>query len=133
MKSNNNWETEFSPLLDAARGVLFPRQLSRSVCAGQVAAALRSASGRIFTGVCIDAPCSMGFCAEHAAIAAMITAGESQVVALVAVNSSGKPIPPCGRCREFLHQIHDQNGDCRILLEEGTVAPLSQLLPYPWN
>ena len=27
--------------------------------------------GNVYKGVCIDAPCSMGFCAEHAAIAAM--------------------------------------------------------------
>ncbi|WP_245629764.1 hypothetical protein [Alicyclobacillus sendaiensis] len=28
-------------------------------------------------GVCIDTVCSLGFCAEHAAAAAMITAGET--------------------------------------------------------
>ena len=124
---------DFAPLLAAARQVLAPRELSRSVSAGQVAAALVSPSGKIYTGVCIDAPCSMGFCAEHAAIAALITAGESQVLAIVAVNSSGQPIPPCGRCREFLHQIHDQNGSCRVLVKGELVLPLSQLLPYPWN
>lgn len=124
---------DFAPLLAAARQVLAPRELSRSVSAGQVAAALVSPSGKIYTGVCIDAPCSMGFCAEHAAIAALITAGESQVLAIVAVNSSGQPIPPCGRCREFLHQIHDQNSSCRVLVKEDLVLPLSQLLPYPWN
>lgn len=59
----------FDELYQRAKGVLNPRKLSDAAEAGGVGAALLSESGRIYTGVCIDTACSMGFCAEHAAAA----------------------------------------------------------------
>lgn len=69
--------------------------------AGGVGAALLTDSGRVYTGVCIDTSSSMGFCAEHSAAAAMVTAGENRVIRMVAVNWDETVLPPCGRCREF--------------------------------
>jgi cytidine deaminase len=66
----------FDELYEKARSVINPRKLSESAEAGGVGAAILSESGNVYTGVCIDTACSMGFCAEHAAAAAMITAGE---------------------------------------------------------
>ena len=51
-------------LIAAARAVVNPRRLSKTVEVGGVGAALRSASGAIFTGVCIDAASGIGFCAN---------------------------------------------------------------------
>jgi cytidine deaminase len=85
----------------------------------------------VYVGVCIDTACGMGFCAEHAAIASMITAGESKIITIVGVNSDGKIIPPCGRCREFIYQINDDNGETRVILR-NKVATLSLLLPEHW-
>ncbi|CUO22799.1 Cytidine deaminase [Turicibacter sanguinis] len=65
----------FEDLILKATEVLNPRQLSSAAEAGSVAAALLTNSGQIYTGICIETKCSMGFCAEHAAAAAMITAG----------------------------------------------------------
>jgi cytidine deaminase len=48
----------------------------------------------------------MGFCAEHAAIASMLTAGESKIMTIVAVNCEGAILPPCGRCRELRCRGH---------------------------
>ena len=93
-------------LIARAEQVCRPRFLSSSSEAGAVAAAILTDRGNCYTGVCIDTPCSMGFCAEHAAAAAMITAGENRIVGVVAVHreedGSVTIIPPCGRCREFL-------------------------------
>ena len=72
-------------------------------------------------------------CAEHAAAAAMVTAGEHRIVKLVAVTENGTVIPPCGRCREFLCQLHDQNELCEVLLGDGSVKTLSELLPNRWS
>ena len=47
-------------------------QCSDHCTAGGVSAALLTASGNIFTGICIDTHSSLGFCAEHAAIAEML-------------------------------------------------------------
>lgn len=122
----------FETLLEKARAVVNPRALGKSSEAGAVAAAIESADGNIYTGVNIDTPCSMGFCAEHAAIAAMVTAGESRIVRLVAVHHSGRIVPPCGRCREFVCQIDEGNAGCQVLLDGGKVVAMADLLPERW-
>ncbi len=123
----------FDELYPQAKAVLNPRKLSTFAEAGGVGAAILSASGRVYVGVCIDTACSMGFCAEHAAAAAMITAGESQVVKMIAVGWDGAIMPPCGRCREFISQLHDENLHTQVLVGEGVILTLHQLLPYDWR
>ncbi len=122
---------DFKELVKIAEATLNPRQLSESSYAGSVAAAILTDKGNVYQGVCIDTPCSMGFCAEHAAIAAMITAGESRVLKLVAVSRESGIVPPCGRCREFLYQINYDNLGCEVLLKNRTVT-LEELLPERW-
>ena len=120
----------FEELYDIAKKTLNPRKLSKNSNAGSVAAAILTEGGRVYTGVCIDTPCSMGFCAEHAAIAAMITAGENRMVKVIAVYKDGTIIPPCGRCREFICQIHDDNNKCEVMVKKDTVVIISDLLPH---
>jgi cytidine deaminase len=124
---------EFDELYGKAKSVLNPRRLSREAEAGGVGAAILSESGRVYTGVCIDTSSSMGFCAEHAAAAAMITAGENRVVKMVAVNWDGAILPPCGRCREFISQLHEENPNTQVLVTTGTVMTLRELLPFDWR
>lgn len=118
-------------LLAAARSVLNPRRLSKTVEVGGVGAALRAASGAVYTGVCIDAASGIGFCAEHAAVAAMITAGESRVLEMVAVDWDGTILQPCGRCRELIVQIDPGNAVTRVLLPGGA-RTMRALLPDHW-
>jgi cytidine deaminase len=75
----------------------------------------------------------MGFCAEHAAAAAMITAGENHVTKMVAVNRDGNVLPPCGRCREFISQLHPNNLDAEVMVSDGVIVRLRELLPYDWR
>ena len=79
----------FDELYTKAKLVINPRKLSEDAEAGGVGAAILTESGRVYMGVCIDTACSMGFCAEHAAAAAMITAGESRVLKMIAVGWDG--------------------------------------------
>ena len=90
-------------------------------------------SGKIYTGVNIDTACSMGFCAEHAAAAAMVTAGECEIVAVAAVDDKGDVVPPCGRCRQFLVQLGPENEKAQVLVEKDKVMRLEELLPYDWR
>lgn len=106
---------------------------SPDVIAGGVAAALRSASGKVYTGICVDTACSLGFCAEHAAIAEMLKARESAIHTIVAVNGNRGITAPCGRCRELMWQLDPANANTRILLGPDRVATLRQLLPDPWR
>lgn len=124
---------EFDELYQQAKAALNPRRLSEEAEAGGVGAALLTESGRVYTGVCIDTSSSMGFCAEHAAAAAMVTAGENRVVKMVAVNWDGRILPPCGRCREFISQLHPDNRAAEVLVGEARVATLRELLPFDWR
>jgi cytidine deaminase len=72
----------------------------------------------------------MGFCAEHAAIASMVTAGESRIVKLISVYKDETIIPPCGRCREFISQIHDENLSCEVMIKKDVIVTIENLLPY---
>ncbi len=123
----------FDELYEVAKSVLNPRRLTDAVEVGGVGAAILTASGNVYKGVCIDTYCSMGFCAEHAAAAAMITSGENHIVKVIAVDWDGGILPPCGRCREFLSQLHNENLMAEVKVAEDTVVLLAELLPYNWR
>lgn len=122
---------EFEELIQAAAQVLHPRRISEDIEVGGVAAALVTDRGNVYRGICIDTSCSMGFCAEHAAIAAMVTAGEDRVEKIVAIDWAKRILPPCGRCREFLLQLG--NPDTLVLVAPETAVPVKDLLPYSWQ
>lgn len=122
---------DWNELKDIAAATLSPRQVSEDIEVGGVAAALVTDKGNVYRGICIDTACSMGFCAEHAAIAAMLTAGEDKVAQIVAVNWDKSVLPPCGRCREFLLQLGNQ--ETQVLVAEDTAVPVKDLLPYSWQ
>ncbi|MGG1662071.1 cytidine deaminase family protein [Brevibacillus sp. NRS-1366] len=123
----------FDELYRKANAVKNARKLSEYASAGGVGAALLSENGNIYTGVCIDTACSMGFCAEHAAAATMITQGENRVLKMIAVGSQGKIMPPCGRCREFISQIHSDNVNTEVMVDHGIIVTLKELLPHDWR
>ena len=50
-------------MLEAARAVRNGRQVSEYVSCGEVAAAVRSKSGKIYTGICVDTCSTLGICA----------------------------------------------------------------------
>ena len=123
---------DFERLEQAAKAIVGERNISPYISAGSVAAALVTDRGNVYTGVCIDAKCSIGFCAEHSAIAAMIAAGESKVKMLVAVNDRGVIYPPCGRCRELMCQLDPENADTLIKVTENEIKTLEELMPFKW-
>lgn len=99
--------------------------------AGSVAAALKTKKGSIYTGICLDLSCGIGFCAEHAAIAEMLKARETEIAMIVAVSADGI-LPPCGRCREMMAQVNRQNLNTQIILPSQRIRPLHELLPEYW-
>jgi cytidine deaminase len=128
MKELTNFE-----MIEKAKTVLRPRKLSGDNSAGEVACALLSSSGNLYFGVCIDINSGIGFCAEHSAIAAMVTAGESSISKIVAV-CDDVILPPCGRCRELIYQIDHANfSNTDIVLGENRTVKLKELLPFPWD
>ncbi|NNF57074.1 MAG: cytidine deaminase [Rhodothermaceae bacterium] len=119
-------------LIDLATPLLDEITLARpDMSAATVAAAIRTRAGNIYTGVCIDVRCGMGFCAEPAAIAEMIKGRETEMAMVVAVCDEGV-LAPCGRCREFMMQVSPKNLDADMVLPGGRTAPLRALLPDHW-
>ena len=120
-----------SDLTDATRAVIYERSLGEDFTVGGVGAAIRTAEGNIYTGVCIDLGCGLGFCAEVAAIAQRVTNKETHIESVVAVNRHGK-LPPYGRCREAMAQIDARNLECKVIIGENSEATLRKLLPDLW-
>ena len=129
------YDGTWDKLYIAARKVQHERKLSPLIEVGSVSAAVLSAKGNIYTGVCIDTACSLGMCAERNAIANMITNGESQIIKIVAVMPDGKAGMPCGACREFMMQLNKTAGEIEILCDYETkkVIRLKSLTPEWWS
>lgn len=126
-------QVSFDDLIVEAKKILYLRELSDDSSAGTVSCALLANNGKIYKGVCIDTPCSMGFCAEHSAIASMITDGESRILKIVAINLEKETVSPCGRCREFIYQINNANINTEIMIHNRKVYALHELLPHIWD
>lgn len=128
---NPKWEE----LYNAAKQVLKPRNVSSIIEAGGVAAAIESASGKIYLGVCVDSACTLGICAERNAIFNMITNGEDSLRRVIAIDRDGKAIPPCGACRELMTQLMPEGyRKIEIMMdyETGRVVTLGDLTPEWW-
>lgn len=98
-----------------------------------VGAALLSESGKVFVGCNVEnVSLGLTICAERAAVAAAISAGSRDFVAIAVVTDSKRPALPCGACRQVLAEF---NLSMKILastltgeVEEFEVA---ELLPKP--
>jgi cytidine deaminase len=120
-------------LINKAKSVIKPHKVKHGFVASDCGCALETSEGNVYLGVSIDTCSSMGFCAEHSAIAAMITAGEYKIKKIVAVLEDGKILPPCGRCREFMYQIDGDNLETDVIIGENKILKLRELLPHTWD
>ena len=125
-------DKEFSILTEVATKLAGNRVLTEYARCGNVACALLTDKGNVYTGISISTKCSMGFCAEHSAIADMLKAGETKIVKIVAASQNGI-VPSCGRCREFIRQIDEENMNTKVLIKENNIKTIGELLPDAWE
>ena len=128
---HNDWDA----LYHAAKAVQNERQISEYVAAGGVAAAILSASGRVYTGVCVDTCCTLGICAERNAIFNMLTNGEHEIRKVLAIMPDGRCGAPCGACRELMAQLMPETyRDIKIMTDHETkrIVTLGELTPEWW-
>jgi cytidine deaminase len=104
-----------------------------------VAAALRGADGRIWTGLHLGTTVGrLSICAEPVALGQAILAGGGEIVTAVAVrhhkpdedDQSIAVVTPCGACRELLV---DYAPDCMVIVPGDMKLPASALLPLPYR
>ena len=125
------WKTMYQ----AAKEAQNPRRISDYITASEVSAAILSASGKIYTGVCMDTCSTLGICAERNAIFNMITCGESQISKVLAILPDGTTGAPCGACRELMVQLMPGTyQDVEIMLdyEKEKIVTLGELTPHWW-
>ena len=119
----------------AAKAVLGERTISDYVTAGGVSAAVRSKSGKIYVGVCIDTCSTLGICAERNAIFSMITNGEHEIDRVLCIPPNEGNGAPCGACRELMVQLMPgryQDIDIMIDYAKDRVMKLGELTPEWW-
>lgn len=98
-----------------------------------VGAAIRCKNGKIYVGVNVYS--LHGACAEQVAIGAAITNGEKDFDVLVAVRGKEgeEIIPPCGNCRQILH---DYMPECDVIVSicgELKKMKAEELLPFSYS
>ncbi len=109
----------------------------------EVGAALRTRTGKVYTGVNLDAYLGrMAVCAEAVALGrAVVDLGDSGIDTIVAVrhppptekNQEIVVVSPCGACREL---IFDYDPKARVIVPNGrtpSVAPIADLLPNKYS
>ena len=125
----------WTEMYEAAESVRQGRQVSEYVSCGEVAAAILSRSGKIYTGVCVDTCCTLGICAERNAIFRMLTEGEHEIARVLAIMPDGSSGAPCGACRELMVQLMpDSYKDIEIMMDytTGRTVRLGEITPEWW-
>jgi len=98
----------------------------------KVGAAVLDTKGNIHIGCNVEnAAYPEGICAEANAIGAMVSAGETEIDQICIVSSAGKEVPPCGGCRQKIHEFAGNNTDVFVCGLDGLEQQftIEQLLP----
>ncbi len=102
----------------------------------KVGAALRTASGAIFSGGNVEnAAYPEGVCAETSAISAMAQAGERRIAEICVIGDGDGLCTPCGGCRQRIREFADPATLIHIAGPEGVRASftLAELLPQSFG
>jgi cytidine deaminase len=101
----------------------------------RVGAALRSTSGRIFSGCNVEnATYGLTVCAERVAIFKAISEGERGFSAIAVVTDTDALTPPCGACRQLIWEFC---GDVPVtmanLAGKRETLQMKELFPKPFD
>lgn len=113
----------------------------------EVAAAARTASGHVFSGIGFDTNSAWAdTCGEVAALSCMVAAGHRNLEMIVAVwrDQQGRHflLPPCGKCREVIRSFNRQawvivtsrpNHWEIGSIDEPCKVRICDLVPMPWK
>ncbi len=125
---------ELTILFDAARATQARAHAPYSRF--RVGAALRTASGAVHTGCNVEnAAYPLGACAEAAALAAMVMAGDRTPTDIVVIGDGEALCTPCGGCRQRLREFSPDNLRIHVAGPEGIrrTFTLGELLPHSFG
>lgn len=101
-----------------------------------VGAALRSASGGVYSGPNVEnASYPEGQCAEAAALGALVGAGEREITAVAVVAEKQDFCPPCGGCRQRLSELAGPETPVHLGRPGGPrrTLTMAELLPHSFD
>ncbi len=129
-------------LIETARALITARYIENR---HHIAAAVRGASGRIYTGLHLDTYVGRAsVCAEAVALGQALSAGETAIATIVSMrpprpreqHRECKVVSPCGICREMLT---DFAPGCAVILPAAEpdaslrTVPVEDLLPEKYR
>ena len=100
-----------------------------------VGAALRTAGGKVYTGCNVEsASYGLTVCAERVAIWKAVSEGERDFTELAIVADTSTLTPPCGTCRQIIHEFC-KNADIVLanLAGETQECSIEELLPRAFD
>lgn len=101
-----------------------------------VGAALRTQNGNVYAGCNVEnASFPEGTCAETAAIASMVGAGERNIIEVAVIAEKKAQITPCGGCRQRLSEFASAETRVHLCDDSGIreTVTLGDLLPYAFG
>jgi len=93
-----------------------------------VGAAAYVEDGRIVAGCNVEnASYGLTLCAECGLVSDLVRTGGGRLVAVACVGGDGRPLMPCGRCRQLLWE----HGGAELLIETVSlgIVPMREVLP----
>lgn len=120
-------------LVEAARNVR--EQAYAPYSNFRVGAALRTRSGKIYTGCNVEsASYGLTVCAERVAIWKAVSEGEKDFVEIAVVAGTEELTPPCGVCRQIIWEFcHDIPVILANLTGDTEKVQMSELLPRAFD
>lgn len=116
-----DWDALRAAALDASSHAYVPYSHFRVGAAGLVD------DGRIVSGCNVEnASYGLALCAECGMVSALHRTGGGRLVAVVTLTGDGKPVMPCGRCRQLLWEA---GGPTLLVNGDGTARPMTEVLP----
>ena len=103
----------------------------------KVGAAVRSESGRVYAGCNVEnAAYPQGWCAETSAIAAMVSAGEYRITAVLTIAGGALVGTCCGGCRQKIREFAAPDTSIHMVDDTGRLlvsTTLANLLPMSFG
>ena len=101
----------------------------------QVGCALLTKSGNVYTGCNVEnASYGLTICAERNAIAQAIgQEGQMEIDTIVVYTPTSSPTPPCGACRQVIHEFGNPTVISCCDTEKETSHRMNDLLPNAFD
>ena len=133
MRGRNPSPARLSALLRAAARA---RKNAYAPYSGFPVGAAVLAGGRIFAATNVEnSAYPLSVCAERNAVAMAVAAGHRRIDAAAIVAGDGRPVPPCGGCRQVLAEFCDPDAPVVYASHDGRSATtnVGALLPHSFG